>query len=267
MPCERVAVGFVEDQFAQVVAISHGTLGSEHSAEIQAVAAAMDECIDQAATVRVPAQADELPRIALAHEELIRHGCGGACSIPIVAEQRVVGAVTLMFRRGEELDSARIAACEHLVALAAPVFELLRHRDRRWRKRLTDTLARGWRHLRSPAGRRARWIIAAATCAAFALLGVPVQYEVGGSARVEGQIQRLLVAPGDGFLERASVRPGDTIRTGDVLAELAEQDLLLERTKWASEMAAHQNAYALAMAHADRAEMVISLAKANEAGA
>jgi hypothetical protein len=34
------------------------------------------------------------------------------------------------------------------------------------------------------------------------------------------------------------------VKAGQVLAELAEQDLQLERSKWASELAQHENAYA-----------------------
>jgi multidrug resistance efflux pump len=44
------------------------------------------------------------------------------------------------------------------------------------------------------------------------------------------------------------VRPGDLVKAGQVLAELAEQDLQLEHNRWASELAQHENAYAAAMA-------------------
>ena len=50
-----------------------------------------------------------------------------------------------------------------------------------------------------------------------------------------------------------------------MLAELAEQDLQLEHKRWASELAQHENAYAAAMARADRTQLVISQARADEA--
>ena len=95
-----------------------------------------------------------------------------------------------------------------------------------------------------------------------------MEYRVGGNARVEGAIQRVLVAPADGFIRQNHVRPGDQVKAGQqVLIELAEQDLQLERNKWSSELAQHENSYAAAMARADRTQLVISQARADEARA
>jgi hypothetical protein len=52
--CERVAVGFVEDRFSRVVALSHGALGDGSTDTLRAMGAAMDEAIEQAATVIAP---------------------------------------------------------------------------------------------------------------------------------------------------------------------------------------------------------------------
>jgi multidrug resistance efflux pump len=80
-------------------------------------------------------------------------------------------------------------------------------------------------------------------------------------------VQRALVAPADGFLESAYVRPGDQVAAGQVLVELATQDLELERRKWESELAQHENAAPAALARGDRSEFVINQALADEARA
>jgi multidrug resistance efflux pump len=103
--------------------------------------------------------------------------------------------------------------------------------------------------------------------AVVALLLVPVQYRVGAHARIEGSIQRALVAPADGFLRQVHARPGDRVKTGQVLAELAEDDLKLEHRKWQSELTQHENAASAALARSARAEYVINQAKADEARA
>lgn len=143
----------------------------------------------------------------------------------------------------------------------------MRHGERPWRKRLRDRLRRGWVHLREPGSGRLRAGIGIMLAAVMVLLAVPFEFRVGGNARVEGEIQRVLVAPADGFLKQALVRPGDLVKAGQLLAELAEQDLQLERSKWSSELAQHENAYSAAMARADRTQLVISQAKADEARA
>jgi len=99
------------------------------------------------------------------------------------------------------------------------------------------------------------------------LLFVPVPYRVGAPARLEGSIQRSLTAPADGFLNRAHVRPGELVKAGQVLVELAEQELQIERGRWAAEVAQHEDAYGAALARADRAQLVIAQAKAAEARA
>ncbi len=52
-----------------------------------------------------------------------------------------------------------------------------------------------------------------------------------------------------------------------MLVQLAQRDLLLERRKWESEHAQHENAYGAALARADRALFVVNRAKASEAQA
>jgi len=148
--CESVAVGFVEDRFARVVALSHGSVGEVQTEMLRAIGAAMDEAIEQAATVLAPVPSDQLPRIVLAHEELLRREAGEVCSIPIVVMQELVGAVLLQFRHDGALSPERIAELEHALALVGPVLHLMRHAERPWRKRMWDQLRRAWVGLRAP---------------------------------------------------------------------------------------------------------------------
>jgi multidrug resistance efflux pump len=71
----------------------------------------------------------------------------------------------------------------------------------------------------------------------------------------------------DGFLHKSHVRPGDTVRAGDLVVELADQDLVLEQRKWEGALNQHENGFAAALARADRAQFVISQGKASEARA
>jgi multidrug resistance efflux pump len=109
--------------------------------------------------------------------------------------------------------------------------------------------------------------IVAAVAALVALVLIPVQYRIGAHARIEGSVQRALVAPADGFLRQVNARPGDRIKTDQVLVELAEDDLKLEHRKWQSELTQHENAASGALARSDRAQYVINQSKADEARA
>lgn len=268
--CERVSVGFVEDRFSRVVALSHGTIGSSgtHGTEmLRVIGAAMDESIEQAATVVVPAPAGHTPQIVLAHEELLRRDAGMVCTIPLVVKRQLVGAVQLQFRHLGTVSPEQLADWEHAVALLGPVLHFMRRSERPWRKRLRDRAERIRADLRAPGNGRLRLGLVGLLLAFGILVAVPMDYRVGGNARVEGAIQRVLVAPADGFIRHSHVRPGDGVKAGQVLAELAGQDLQLERNKWSSELAQHENSYAAAMARADRTQLVISQARADEARA
>ncbi len=100
-----------------------------------------------------------------------------------------------------------------------------------------------------------------------ARLFIPVSYRIGAPARIEGAVQRIVAAPLDGYLAKAHVRPGDSVRAGDLLVELADQDLLLEQRRWEGALAQHENGYAAALARSDRAQFVITQGKAGEARA
>ena len=124
-----------------------------------------------------------------------------------------------------------------------------------------------WAKLASPEGRRARLCLAAGGLAAAVALFVPIPYYIAAPARLEGSVQRVVVAPVDGFLEQVNVRPGDLVKSGQILAELATQDLQSERLRRRSELAQHENVYKAALARADRTQLVINQARAAEAQA
>lgn len=265
--CERVSVGFVEANFSRIVAISHGGSPMTEAEILNALSGAMDEAIEQQATVRFPPLPDAPPRIVLAHQSLQRRQGGGVCTIPLVANGEIVGAVLFEFRDLQQFDRARITECEHLVSLIGPVLELMRRNELPWNKRLAKNAKETWQKLRSPETKAWRWSLLGLAALLFSTTFLPIYYSVGGQARIEGAIQRVLVAPADGFLKQNLVRPGDQVKTGQVLVEMAEQDLQIEIRKWSSELAQHENAYAAALAKADRTQLVINQAKADEARA
>jgi multidrug resistance efflux pump len=122
------------------------------------------------------------------------------------------------------------------------------------------------RRLLAQPARRTK-VAAGAVLALALVLAVPVPWRVSAPARLEGAVQRAVVAATDGFLQQANVRPGDSVQAGQVLAELSSQDLELERRRRESELRQHENAYRAAQSHADRAQMVTLQAKAAEAQA
>jgi multidrug efflux pump subunit AcrA (membrane-fusion protein) len=168
---------------------------------------------------------------------------------------------------GPPLDAADVQGLEHLACLAAPVLALMLAGQRPWHRRAADALedwASGHGAVRRRVLRRAALGVAAA---ALLLLLWPVGQPVGGRARLEGAVQRVLAAPADGFVAQVHARPGDVVRAGAPLVDLADQELQLERQRWQSQLAQHLDAYAAAQARADRSLLVQHQSKADEAQA
>ena len=264
---ERASIGFVENGYASVVAISHGAALDTAEDAAREVAAAMDEAIDQAATVLYPVPTHTAPRITLCHAALARRHGTSTCTFPIVDGEAIVGAVTAEFAPDRVLAGADTELCEHLVSLVGPILALKRENERPFWSKARQSLRVAWKRLLSPGEPALKLSLAAAIISAVVVLFLPFPYHVSAPARLEGSIQRAVVAASDGYIEQVSVRPGDPVKQGQVLAELAQHDLRLERSKWESELAQQVNAYGAALARADRALLMVNHAKAAEARA
>lgn len=246
--------------------------------------AAMDEAVEQGEALFHPATRDapvDAPRSAVGAAEptlapitlaqrSLAQAAGGevplhVATLPLCTSGQVVGA--LCIERRTPFTAAEQHLLLHLAGLAAPVLALHDAAALPLRRRLRQALGSSWARLRDPRERRLRRVAGAASALLLVLALLPLEHTVGGRARVEGAEQRVLVAPSDGFLKAARAKPGDAVKAGQVLADLAEQDLQIERNKWASQLAQHENGYAAAMARADRGEAAVSLAKLSEAEA
>lgn len=233
---------------------------------------ALAECVDQGAPVRWPPApsrpgAVETPRITVAHRALSLSQGGGVVSTPLVHQGETLGALCVEWASADAANGPAAAPLEHLTAWLAPVLALMVANERRWHERLRDGWTDVWTARDAP--HRRRWRALWAVGAAAAVLGLiwPVTWHVGGAARLEGGTQRVLAAPADGFIERVHARPGDRVRAGQVLLELADRDLQLERQRWQSQLAQQQEAVAAAQARSDRAALAQGQAKADEAQA
>jgi len=266
LSCDRVAVGWIQGDCSAVVALSHAADFDPRQAVSERIAAAMDEALEQASSVILPPREGAVPQVSLAHAELVGTDAQAVCTVLLVDAGKPVGALTLE-RALARFTAAESDFCEDAAALVAPILSLKHRAERGWTASTADAMRDLWTKLASPEGRRARLWLGGAGVTAALLLFVPVPYYIAAPARLEGSVQRVVVAPVDGFLEQVNVRPGDLVKSGQILAELATQDLQTERLKRRSELAQHENVYKAALARADRTQLVINQARAAEAQA
>jgi multidrug efflux pump subunit AcrA (membrane-fusion protein) len=272
----RVAFGLHQHQRTRVLALSHADLADAPADLLQALQGAMDEAIDQALPVAWPVL--DLQRrggvaelIRLEHQALARlwggvGGAGGAvASVPLGQGGAVLGAVCLQREAGPPFTPRELARLAAQLQLATPALRWMQQAAAPWHQRVWDDLQRARHSLRQPERRVLRLGLIVAGLALAGLALVPLPQSVSGRARIEGGQQRVVVAPADGFVKVAHVRPGDQVRAGAPLLDLLEQDLQLEKDKWTSQLAQHENAYAAAMARSERLAAATAAARISEA--
>lgn len=266
LACRRVAVGWGSGPRLQVRGLSHGAqLG--RGAVLGGVEEAMQEAIVQAQTICVPRVADGAVRITLAHRALMRReGLIGAITVPIAQQGEVLGALTCE-REHARFNPAEIIALESLAEAVAPALKLMHDARLGGWARLRRDLRLRWLH-EGGVGRRV-WQFGALAVVVALVLGavVPVPHRLDVPARVEGAQQRALTAPADGFLQQVMVRPGDTVQAGQVLAQLADDDLRLQVRGHQADLTQHENAFIDAFTRGERAQAAVAQSRAVESRA
>jgi RND family efflux transporter MFP subunit len=266
--CDRVSIGLSGRRHVTVEALSHSTEFKTNQGLLRDIGAAMEEAIWQGSTLLFPQPEGAQPRVDRAHATLSqRHGSQAICSVLLVKNGKAVGAMVFERNRAEQLARSEFTLCENIGALLGPLLVGKRALGRPWPMKIVAALKEALAPLFGP-GHRA-FKIATASLAALLVAAalVPGDYRVSAPARLEGAMQRVMAAPVDGYLKEAYVRPGDLVKAGQPLAELADEDLRLELRKAQSEVAQLQNSYGAALIKQDRTEIGIVFARLEEARA
>jgi hypothetical protein len=223
--------------------------------------AAMDEAIAQSRILACPPADGERAMLRATDTARRAGGAAAVVTVPLAIESAPQGALLAEFERPPGPGAGpRLHA---LAELALPWLRLLRARRAGRLRRALGLLAprRGAPGAR-PSAARLAW--GAGLAGVVIALAVPIELTVGAPARIEGEVQRTVAAPIRGYLKAVRVRPGDMVREGDVLAELGDRDLELDRARLRSELAQHEGGVSAAMARGERAAMAVAQAKVDE---
>jgi multidrug resistance efflux pump len=268
LDCDRVSIGFLKGRRVRPRALSHSAQFGKQTNLAQAIGAAMDEALDQYASIRYPGTDQEAGQVQRAHEALAK--AGGAdylCTVPLLDGDKQVGAITCERSDQGAFGPGEIAELTQSAALLGPVLETKRKEDR-WV--LTKALESTHDHLAKVVGPRHF----AAKLVALALIAIVVffvfatgQYRVTADATLEGAVQRVMVAPINGYVAAAEVRAGDVVHEGDTLFTVDDRDLRLEFLKWSSQKEQVKRKYRDALAQHERSEVNVLKAQLDQAEA
>lgn len=267
--CQRVSIGVQQGKVTRLLAVSDSPDVRTESALAQSLVACIDETLDQRLSLRVSSGggAPDHQITTAHHQHLADHGATFVMSIPF-RHREFSGA--FVFERPlskGDFDSTEALLAETLVAYLGRVVLL---------QELTDPgllrLTRDWcRAVFASLWGRGRRGFQAASVVAIVLIGlgtfVPVNHDVSGEVIIEGERQRAMVAPFDGYVVEALVKAGDSVRQGQLLARLDDRDFQIERARAIGLIEQHRSEYQEAMSKRDRATASAALSQMDQAQA
>lgn len=264
--CHQVQLGVEKGKTVGVAAVSHSAWFDEKANLLNLAAQAMNEAFDQRTRIVLP-EAEEGASLITACLRRYAEESGSAslCALPLEAGNHVAGVWLL--ERDDPFSAHELDALETISLALGPILELkqakeeslVAHARRTWQRllhRLTDTSRPG-----------VKLVGATLLLLTLVLALFPTDFRVAAKAAVEGSVQRVAVAPFQGYIREAPARAGDIVKQGQVLALLEDKDLKLERVRWESELEVALRKEREGMAKADRVAQRMASAQASQARA
>jgi len=265
--CDRVAFAEYKDHYCHVVALSNSIKFDNRSNLIQKIASAMEEAIDQDIALIFPAAEDAFV-IHHAHQELAnKSNSEFLCTIPLVHEKNIFGAIVLFRDSGEPFDKKTLAVCQQILGLITPYLALKQSEEKslfhkfwaKTRKNLSSIF--GLKFL------KIKLISIAAVSLFFLCSLLEGDFRVTSDAILEGKIQRVISAPIAGYLLSASVQAGDEVSKGELMATLDDAELQLKLTQLRGQKQQARREYRQAVSTRNLVDVSIITAKLKQTSA
>lgn len=257
LDCERVSIGFLQHRRqVHVLAVSNAARIDRRSNLIRDIEAAMEEAVDEGCAIVYPSTSGAHANAA--HERLSRRQHVEAiCTVPLKREDTIIGALSFERTSKSGSDPPTVELCDAIASLLGPVLELTRLDDRSIVAKAGGAFSAFLARLLGPRHPRTKLGVVSAIALLSFLCMATGGYRVGATAALEGTVHQALVAPIDGYIKSAAVRAGNLVKQEDLLAELDDTDLKLQRRKWVSERDEIQRQHRRAIAKSDWAQAKI----------
>ena len=242
LSCNRVSIGFLKGCCVQVRAMSQTDTFNRAMQLVQALEAAMDECLDQDLEIAHPAAEPATVASRAAARLSEQHGPSAVLSLPIRHAGEVAAVVTLERPTDQPFDRmAEIEAIRLTIDLCAPRLLDLYHNDRWFGARLASAIRN---HLAKLLGHEHTWIklTAALIFLAFIFLATTKGDDhINTTFALKAQHRQAVVAPFDTFSKSVRVAPGDKVEAGrTILGTLETAELRLKLAALKAEQLGYQ---------------------------
>ena len=267
--CSRVAIGWVEQESVRLVAMSDAAWLEKNSMLNKVYTAAMEEALDSRELIVYPALTLDTPTLvptpeqgnqeedkketidarpssspmsissALASSQhanlLSAQQAHRVVTVPLVLGLDCISVMTLEWHGEQDANSEKIAWLRAYASLLPSVLQDKNNAEKGLLTRGVDSLKNLAAKLFGPGHLLWKTATALTLLSVLIMALLPVSYRVTSKAVLEGQTQRVVAAPFEGFVSSAAVRAGDVVQAGQLLAQIDDRDLKVELAKWNSE--------------------------------
>jgi multidrug resistance efflux pump len=266
--CDRVSLGFTKGHSIELIAVSHSSSTDRSASLSQRLEAAMLEAVEQRTSLIYPPIDADAVYAYQAHAALSQQNGGETVlTVPLFLHDRFIGAILAERLAQRPFDQTTLDVFAASSAALAPILFEKRLNDRGLLVKIAAAIQAQAKQLLGPARYGQKLALIVLILVILAINGVFATYYVDANARVEGRVERALVAPFDGFVRSARLRAGDVAQQGEVLATLDDRDLWLQHSSLSAERQQRRLEYDRALGSRDRAEANIAQAQIEKAGA
>ncbi|MEM8693753.1 MAG: HlyD family efflux transporter periplasmic adaptor subunit [Pseudomonadota bacterium] len=265
---EQVALGFVRRKRIRITALSHASGFGNRMNLVRDIGLAMDEALDQQDIILHPVPEVWDYRVTRMHADLARaHDFGSVLTVPLQVDGDMIGALTMERPADNPLDQETVELVDVIASLVAPILHQQRKNDRWLISKVFDSLGQMLVALLGPKYFWRKLATLAMIAAVYFGATVTSTFTISAPSRVEGSIQRTIVAPFSSYIQTESVRAGAEVEAGETLATLNDRDLRLERLRWTTARNQREIEFDRALATGERAEANIIRSQIQQADA
>ena len=257
LQCTRVSFGVFVGERLKVVAVSQQANVEERTSETQLLRAAMLESSERDELVSLSAsrpgnqelQAHRLLAAGRQDRQLI--------SVPLCHEQRCVAV--LCIERDSPIDIAPLTLqlIQHIASAITPQIVVRQTAERGLLQHVRDAVMLAIGVSVAPRYMKVKMLGLLAICLTVAAALIQAPYRVKADAELVPLERRVISAPRDGYIESVNRGAGDIVSAGESLLQLDTGELLVEQSRWQSELASTATQLRSAMASGDRRKMAM----------
>jgi hypothetical protein len=232
----------------------------------KAFEAAGDEAVDQAMALVAPGANNS--SVVLAAQMSLSKSLGNAnvLTVPLVVRGDITGSIMLA-RDKRPFTQEDIDLIDALGAAVAPILHDKATTDRVWPMIAYDRTRGFVEKLIGPRHFGLKFGTVSFLAACLFLIFAKDEYRIRAHAEVQGEVRRILSAPFDGYIKSQSARAGDIVHAGTVIAELQDNDLVLDRLRHLSRSRQYKFELDKALAKRELAQINIAQAQVDQADA